>query len=692
MNIETFRDSVRQDVHLNATQNKTLPRDEFLVQYTEDLIDAEEFTDFEQVQYESSGSRRGSILQIDGYYYDELDQSLGIFLCDFTDTLEAQTLTMRDVKVLFKREENFVVDSLNGFIQQNAEESSPGYGLAMDIAGRYKDVRIYKFYIISDRIKSRLIKEIPVGKLGKAKAEYYIWDISRLQGLRESRTGKEDIVIDLHEFGIEGIPCLEASKADDYTAYLCNIPGKVLADLYNTYGGRLLEGNVRSFLTVRGKINKGIRNTILNDPSKFFAYNNGIACTAYNIKTCHGPSSLMITELTGLQIVNGGQTTASLAAALVNDKARANDLKNIFVPMKLSVVSAEDAMTLIPDIARYANSQNKVSEADFFSNSPFHIRIETISRRLLAPAVNGNQYGTHWYYERARGQYRQAQFKMTSAQQKKFRMENPKNQVITKTDLAKYYNIYKMKPDTVSLGAQKNFIQFAGWAGDAWEKHESYFNEDFFKNIVAIDILFHVVDNIVRQADWYEGGYKAQVNTYTLSWLFYLIQRKYPDRIFDLRRVWSAQSITPEVQAQLEEVAYAVYEQLTDPNRGVQNVTEWAKRSDCWERMKKQPFTLRDDFVRVLAYKTADDEKKKDARTEQKEINKANAMIDVANYGIDKWKALKQWGIQNNIFNSNDISFLNAAIAMEKGKFPSDRQCVKILKVLEKAREESYPD
>lgn len=692
MDVEAFRDEVRQEVHLSAEQNRTFPRDEFLIQYTEDLVDAEEFGDFEQLQYESSGSRRGSILQIDGYYYDELDQSLGIFLCDFTDTLEMQTLTMRDIQVLFKREENFVIDSLNGFIQENAEESSPGYGLAMDIRGRYKDVQTYKFYIISDRIKSRLIKEIPFGKIGNVKTEYYIWDISRLQGLRESRTGKEEIVIDLKEFGIEGIPCLAAGESADYISYLCNIPGKVLADLYNKYGGRLLEGNVRSFLTVRGKINKGIRNTILNDPAKFFAYNNGIAATAYNIKTRQGASTLIITELTGLQIVNGGQTTASLAAALVNDKARANDLKDIFVPMKLSVVSPEKAMTLIPDIARYANSQNKVSEADFFSNSPFHIRIETISRKLLAPAVHGNQFGTHWYYERTRGQYRQAQFKMTKAQAKKFTMENPKNQVITKTDLAKFYNLYSLKPEVASLGAQKNFLKFAEWASGAWEKDEAYFNEDFFKKIVAIDILFHAVDNIVRKAGWYDGGYKAQVNMYTLSWMFYLIQKACPDKIFDLRRVWMAQEISHEVHAQLEEISYAVYRQLTDPGRGVQNVTEWAKRSECWERMKKQPFALRDDFIRSLTYKAVDDQKKKEARTEQKEINKANAMIEVANYGLQKWKALKQWGIENKIFSSADISYLNAAIAMEKGKFPSDRQCVKILKVLEKAREESYPD
>lgn len=580
MDLESFRQSILQEVHVNASQNGTFPRDEFLALYTEELVEAEEFVDFEPVQYDGSGSRNKH-LQIDGYYYDDLEQSLGLFICDFSDSEVTETVTRGDAETSFRREEAFVQDALSGFIQKHAEESSPGYGLAVDISGRYKDVRKYKFYLITDKVLSKRITGIPGSKLGNAETEYSIWDISRLQGIRESKTGKEDIVIHLSDFGVEGIPCLKASESDDYTAYLCNIPGKVLADMYNHYGSRLLEGNVRSFLSVRGKINKGIRNTILNDPAKFFAYNNGIAATAYAIQTEQGFSSLMITEITGLQIVNGGQTTASLANALIKDKARANNLQNIYVPMKLSVVSPEKAVSLIPDIARFANSQNKVSEADFFSNSPFHIRMEEISRRLIAPAVDGNQFGTHWYYERARGQYRQEQAKMTEAEKKKFQMENPKRQMFTKTDLAKYYNIYQMMPDKVSLGAQKNFIQFANWAGEQWNKNDLNFNEVFFKRVVCVDILFKAVDDIVKHAAWYDGGYKAQVNTYTLSWLFYLIQKDYPQYAFNFRDVWNKQRVSDELKIQLESLAEKVFYHLTNPNRLVQNVTEWAKRADC---------------------------------------------------------------------------------------------------------------
>lgn len=691
MDLESFRQSILQEVHVNASQNGTFPRDEFLALYTEELVEAEEFVDFEPVQYDGSGSRNKH-LQIDGYYYDDLEQSLGLFICDFSDSEVTETVTRGDAETSFRREEAFVQDALSGFIQKHAEESSPGYGLAVDISGRYKDVRKYKFYLITDKVLSKRITGIPGSKLGNAETEYSIWDISRLQGIRESKTGKEDIVIHLSDFGVEGIPCLKTSESEDYTAYLCNIPGKVLADMYNHYGSRLLEGNVRSFLSVRGKINKGIRNTILNDPAKFFAYNNGIAATAYAIQTEQGFSSLMITEITGLQIVNGGQTTASLANALIKDKARANNLQNIYVPMKLSVVSPEKAVTLIPDIARFANSQNKVSEADFFSNSPFHIRMEEISRRLIAPAVDGNQFGTHWYYERARGQYRQEQAKMTEAEKKKFQMENPKRQMFTKTDLAKYYNIYQMMPDKVSLGAQKNFIEFAKWAGEQWNKNDLNFNEVFFKRVVCVDILFKAVDDIVKHAAWYDGGYKAQVNTYTLSWLFYLIQKDYPQYAFNFRDVWNKQRVSDELKIQLESLAEKVFYHLTNPNRLVQNVTEWAKREDCWKKLKEMDFQLSPALVRWLVPKEAVSEQEKDAKVEQKEISKANAMIQVANYGIENWKKVQKWGIENNIFSATDLSFLKAAIAMEKGKFPTDRQCVKILGVLQKARDESYPD
>lgn len=690
MDTKEFRNGILDEVHFNASINGTSPREEFLALYANALVDAEEFEDFEQLAYEGVGSQNKRIL-IDGYYYSELENCLVIITCPFTDSMDVQSLTATEAEVHFKRARAFVEESKSGFIQKYAEESSPGYGLAIDVQKRYNNVSKFKFYILTDMAMSSRIREIPNTMIGTAVAEYHIWDITRLQSLYASKTGKEDIVIDLKEFSERGIPCLQAGSTDEYTAYLCNIPGSILAYLYNTYGGRLLEGNVRSFLSAKGKINKGIRNTILNEPSMFFAYNNGIAATAYAVELEHGDGCTYITQITSLQIVNGGQTTASLAAAIINDKDRANGLRDIYVPMKLSVVTPEKAMELIPNIAKYANKQNKVSDADFFSNHAFHVRMEDFSRRVLAPAVMGNQYGTHWYYERTRGQYKQEQSRMTKAEQNKFLIQNPKTQMFTKTDLAKLFNIYRQIPHQVSTGAQKNFIQFAEWASAAWDKDETVFNERFFRQIVCLNILYKKVDYIVKHAPWYEMGYKAQVVTYTLSYLFYRISKECPDRVFDFRSVWTQQGVSHTAEVELEKIAEAMYNHLVSPSREVQNVTEWAKREACWKKAKDISIPLSEKFKKELASTTEEAEAKKSARKEQKQENSASAMIQVAEFGTENWKALLAWGIQNRVFNSQDISFLKAAIAMETGKFPSEKQCARILQVLAKAREESYP-
>ena len=689
--LNEFRNTILDEVHFNASMNGTSPREEFLALYANALTDAEEFEDFEQLLFEGVGSQRKRIV-IDGYFYDELEDCLAIVCCPFRDSLEPESLTATDAETHFRRARAFVEEARSGFIQKYAEESSPGYGLAIDIQKRYSNVSKYKFFIVTDMVMSSRIREIPGTMIESIPAEYHIWDIARLQGLFASKTGKEDIIIDLKEFTDHGIPCLMAGSNGEYTAYLCNIPGIILANLYNTYGGRLLEGNVRSFLSAKGKINKGIRNTILNEPEMFFAYNNGIAATAYDVKIEAGEVCPVITKITSLQIVNGGQTTASLAAAVVNDKDRANGLKDIYVPMKLSVVTPEKAMALIPNIAKYANKQNKVSDADFFSNHAFHVRMEDFSRRILAPAVMGNQYGTHWYYERARGQYKQEQARMTKSEKDKFLLQNPKNQMFTKTDLAKLYNIYRQLPHQVSKGAQKNFIMFAEWASDAWDKDQTVFNERFFKQIICLNILYKKLDQIVKRASWYELGYKAQVVTYALSYLFYQIGRECPDRVFDFKSVWNQQKVSHEVELVLEKIAEAMYYHLVSDKREVQNVTEWAKRESCWKKAKEISIPLNENFINELAYAADDHEEKKQAKKEQRQENSASAMIQVAEYGADNWKKVLAWGISNRVFTPQDISFLKAAVAIETGKFPSEKQCSRILQVLEKAREESYPD
>ena len=690
MELVEFRESLLEQFRFAFSADNTSDKEELLNYVSEVLVEAEVLEDaIEYLPFEGIGTKNRKI-QIDGYSYNELDEYLTLYIVPTINYGPVETLIATDAIKWFARAQAFIEEA--EYIKEKSEESHPAYGLAIDILGKYSSVRKYCIYILTDMSMSKSIQMMDNGSINGIPVEYHIWDINRLYQLAESKSGKEDIIINLLEYTNAGLACLPASKTEEYTAYLCNIPGKLLAELYNSYGGRLLEGNVRSFLQTKGKVNKGIRNTILNAPDMFFAYNNGIAATASNIELSENNGSLFITEITALQIVNGGQTTASLAMALLKDKRDDSEekLKRIYVPMKLSVVSPEKAQELIPNISRYANSQNKVSEADLWSNHPFHIRMETISRRIVAPAVDGKQYGTHWYYERANGQYKQETYKATDAGRKRFEMQCPKNQMITKTDLAKFMNIYRELPHIASAGGQKSFAKFAEWTANQWEKNDARFNEGYFKLVIAMAILFKQSDKIVKTQPWY-NSYKANIVAYTLAKIIQTVHTDYPEYSIDFRSIWLKQKLSTAWTQQIVESSKLIYEFLIDENRPVENVTEWAKREACWEAAKKMKIELLPEFVKELTYKSNVKEQEKDEIKEQKQTSKANAMIEVANFGIDNWECLVEWNKTHPVLTSTDLSFINVALGMGKGNFPSEKQCAVILKILEKARLEGFP-
>ena len=682
-----FKASILDEVALNASSNMTNDTEEFLTYVTEQLIEAEEIDDFNYVPYEGIGKQNRRV-QLDGYAYNELDEHLDLFITLPLTYEEWGTLTSSDLDRYVNRVTAFIESA--DYIKAHAEESAPGYGLACDILTLYKNVQKYRIYVLTDMIMSGRISSIHDVSANGKPVECHIWDINRLYELTRSSNGREEVVIDLKEFGIIGIPCMPASLTDDYTAYLCNMPGIVLANLYNKYGGRLLEGNVRSFLQVRGKVNKGIRTTILNEPEMFFAYNNGIAATAHEIKTETIHGALYITQISSLQIVNGGQTTASLATALVRDKKDHSEecIEKIFVPMKLSIVPPEKSDALIANISRYANSQNRVSDADLWSNHPFHIRMEEFSRRLLAPAVDGKQYGTYWYYERTNGQYKQETYKSTPKEKEIFERHHPKNQMFNKTELAKFMHIYQMRPDIASMGGQKAFAQFAEWVAREWEKKDTEINEDYFRTVVAMAILYRESDNIVKKQ---KRSYKANIIEYALSKILFTVKTKYPDKAIAYKNIWQKQKLSPAWQAQIEVAVNLMYKHLTDPMRDIENVTEWAKRERCWDQAKQIDFNLNPEFVSELqgAYERENDRRR--AKEDQKLANQLSSLVSVVNYGADGWKALLSWNASHRVLTPSEIHWIELAERMDGGLITSERNCSRVLKILDKCRTEGFP-
>lgn len=498
---------------------------------------------------------------------------------------------------------------------------------------------------------------------------------------------REPIKINFDEYDY-GLPCLKATNAgDDCESFLCVIPGKVLADIYDKYGSRLLEGNVRSFLSTKRAVNKNIRKTILNNPEMFFAFNNGIAATAkqLEIKNCGG---LFITSATDFQIINGGQTTALLLNARLKDKV---SLEKIFVQMKLTRIGempTDEQDKLIGEISRSSNSQNKVSEADFFSTHPFHVEMEKISRRILAEPVGGVQYQTKWFYERARGQYVQEQIKMTAAQKKNFQRINPKSQVISKTDFAKYRMSWQECPEIVSKGAQANFMKFAEEISVAWEKDPAQFNEHYFRETVALAIIFHAIEKIVSAQDWYKisKSYRANIVTYSLAIFHHALKTKYPNDELDLLAVWRAQKMPATFVEIFTNITFAVNNFITG-ERPITNVTQWCKRTDCWSRMKNLlRVDFPEDFSRFLANKNFLKAEKKSAVEIQQTSFEVDAQRKILSFSGETWKKIFQDATTRKLLTADENSSLKTAMKIPL-KIPQPFQCEKLLRLLERLEE-----
>ena len=462
------------------------------------------------------------------------------------------------------------------------------------------------------------------------------------------------------------------------------MPADALATLYGKFGARLLEQNVRTFLQARGNVNKGIRATILNEPGMFFAYNNGITATAQSIDTEESDFGLKVTRIVDLQIVNGGQTTASLFHTRKRDGA---DLSHIFVQMKLSVIDSQENEMIVPKISEYANTQNRVNAADFFSNHPFHGRMEEFSRRIWAPAQKGSLRETHWFYERVRGQYADAQSNLTSAEKRRFLAEYPKQQMFTKTELAKFENVWDDHPMWVNRGSQKNFVRYAERIGKEWEKSSDAFNEFYFKRVVARGLIFRATERIVSNQSWYNGGYRANIVAYTLALLAEIAKRR--SGSVDFMEVWRTQTVGSVLNESIALVSGVVNDDITRPVDGVSNISEWCKKEACWTRMTNRIEAVEADlpaaFYDHLVSLGDLEETMRSAKRTQKVDNGIEAQKKVLAVSASEWARINRSMLERNLLTPKEVGVLKVAMQIPL-KLPTEKQSMVLLEVLHKGQ------
>lgn len=689
MELAAYRKELLEEIRSTASSLNESRSNMFVRMLCDYLVDLEIITSYEEcfISIASAKNKRKTIA-MDAYSYDSVDKSLTLLAAVYNDNEEEVTLNKRDATKVFTKVEDLMKEVFDSVLNKKFDISTNQYDFINEFYDKQEEISKIRILIITDSTVSKTLSKLENGSINGIPVEYGIWDISRLYNVIGTGEYKESLEVDFTKYDTKGIPLLYANNEGClYKSYLGVIPAEVLAKVYDEHGSRLLEGNVRSFLSVRGSVNKNIRKSILNEPEMFFAYNNGISTTATNIEVAYEGNMIYLVKAKDFQIVNGGQTTASLSTAKFKDKA---DLSKVFVQMKLTEVEDEDAVKIIPQISRCSNSQNKVNEADFFATSGFHIRMEQISRRLFAPATGGNQFDTHWFYERARGQYLQEQLKMTPTQKKKFTNQNPKKQLITKTDLAKYINSWNGLPHTVSKGAQANFLAFANEVDPKWRENNEIYNEQYFKDTISKAILFKSIETLVSNQPWYQNAYRANIVTYSIAFFAYKLKEQFKGYEFDFSKIWSRQEVPNEILKVFVEITEKVFYSITDPSRATLNVTQWCKKQICWEKVKQIEMTF---DSKILKYLINRDEKKKklsESKKEQKFVNEVEAQTKVISLGEAYWQKVLKFGKEKGLINRDDEKVLSVVVSMNSSRIPNGKQCKQLDDLVERLENEGF--
>lgn len=511
---------------------------------------------------------------ISGYSISDEEDRLTLFATLYFGVLPPRAVTAGDLKQAAELAARFLWYSAQGL----HEKIEPANTDASDLARRLFDLsataRIshLKVVVLTDgRVEGR---EVELTDREGTRVEVELFGIERLHRILGEGVSREDIVVDLEEMGSGPLACLDCGYEGDYRAYLAVVPGTLLAAAYQRYGTRLLELNVRAFLGLRGRksVNAGLRTTLREEPQHFLAYNNGIVATVDGIDLNQaGDGSLSVSRLTGLQVVNGGQTTASIHRAVTVDRI---DVSSVRVPAKIIVVQQDDLSRMVAAISRSANSQNTVQPADFSANDPFHVAVESLAANAWLPGESGR-----WFYERARGSYGAAEAKaaLKASDRQRFKRETPKERRFSKTDLARYMNTWEGYPHQVSFGGQKNFQFFMQRLK---ERYPDGFvsDEAWFRRLVAVAVMHRALTKVVRAIGF--PAYQVNIVTYVLSWLGWATGGR-----IDFELVWQRQSVSGELAALFDRWARAA-DQVLRTTAGSRMPTEWAKKEACWDAFK----------------------------------------------------------------------------------------------------------
>lgn len=516
-------------------------------------------------------------MRLDGYAFSEYFHSLTLLISKYQSKNNPELMKKTEIEKMLKKAVKFYKTCQTDYFEE-LEESSDGYQAYQFIKSHKAEIETVNIILVTN---DETISFIPEDvSFGKVNIKFDVWDIERLyQSVFSGSAIERQLVVKLKKKYNAPLPLIKVKGDNDvYDCYIGVISGELLARIYKDEGQDLIQKNVRSFLQATGKVNKGIKLSLKDEPEMFMAYNNGISTIADSIVIDPDLSNgdlVTITEITGWQIVNGGQTTASIYNAFQSKLP----LEKVNVQIKLSVIKDEEqAETIIQNISKYANSQNKINMSDFNANDVYHVKMERLSRSTYIPVAKGKSLDL-WFYERARGQYLVELSRQPTAKAKsEFKSHCPKTRCISKTVAAKCVMAWKGYPHIVSKGLETNFVFFSDMVSKGEFPEPS---EQSYIEMISKVILFNRCDEIIKNMKF--GGFKAQQDYYVVA----LIGKYYADLI-DPQEIWNNQDITAETAKVIENLAYQVWEHFQNPIVPGVNIGQWCKKEDCWELLQQR--------------------------------------------------------------------------------------------------------
>lgn len=684
--IEKYYQSLMQDVIAIQTGNEDGDtQEQTFTRIAVDILAEAGETENADVAYDEKALGTRNQHKINAYAvsenYETVDLCISIF--DFSETVP--TISKAEIDRATTRITNFLKKAIEKDYVNEVAESSPIFEFANTLANfqelKENLVRVNAIILTNGEYKGDFP---PSDTISGYSVFYRIIDINYLYKISEQ--SRIPIELDFENFEGENfvIPCLSANTDNqDYKAYIAIIPGTCLAKLYEHYGARLLEQNVRSFLQFTGKINKGIRDTIRNEPQMFLAFNNGIAATADHIEL--DEENRCIKKISNLQIVNGGQTTASIYNTARKDRA---DISKIFVQVKFSIIDNPDQYSnIVSRISRYANTQNKVNDADFSANNPALIAFEKLSRYILSPITAQNNMQTCWFFERARGQYKTLRSRegRTKSLQNAFDNKYPKNQMFTKVELAKFINAYQeiyegkklvIGPHIVVRGNEKNYAQFiANNLPDNVKK----INNVYFEDAIAKFILFKTAEKRygTKSNDYNIGELRQVVVPYTLS----LINIITIDKL-DLYKIWKNQQVSPQLSDFIYDLMKQVNQFVLDKSP-VSHYIEWAKKEDCWEQVKYHSWAFNINEIKAdLVDEKNPPKRNTDINISEEELFQNKETVKSIPAAL--WNEIGNWGKESGFFDITKQTVVsNIAYKLRQNKILADEEYRKGVEILD---------